>query len=140
MKTLKIDIGKCGYGRNCSHECEAECAARMFKSDDPAHAALCILPPGEGEVRAMLCDQCGDCAVVCPADALSRNKLGVVLLSKKLCVHCYTCVGFCEKYAFRRYPGRLEPYKCIACGICVKACPRGALAVVEVPTPEPRII
>jgi anaerobic carbon-monoxide dehydrogenase iron sulfur subunit len=143
MKTLKIDLGKCDYGRDCGHECEATCASKVFKCEDPARAALHIIAPGnpdKDEGRAILCDQCGDCVIVCPADALARNKQGVVLLNKKLCVHCYTCIGFCEKRAFERNPALLEPYKCIACGICVKACPRFALEIAEVPTPAPRII
>ena len=140
MKTLQIDLGKCNYGRDCGHECEAACAARVFKCDDPARAALHIRVLENGEGQAIICDQCGDCVVVCPADALSRNKQGAVLLSKKLCVHCYTCIGFCQKHAFERNPDWLEPYKCIACGICVKACPCAALEIAEVPAPEPRII
>jgi ferredoxin len=24
-----------------------------------------------------------------------------------------------------------SPFKCVACGICVKACPEGALSIVE---------
>ena len=140
MKTLQIDLVKCNYGRDCGHECEAACAAKVFKCGDPVRAALHIRSPENGEGQAIICNQCGDCVVVCPADALSRNKQGVVLLNKKLCVHCYTCIGFCQKHAFERNPDWLEPYKCIACGICVKACPKAALEIVEVPTPEPRII
>jgi Fe-S-cluster-containing hydrogenase component 2 len=140
MKTLTLDLSKCNYGRGCSHECEAACSAKVFKCDDPAWAALHILAAENGDDQAFLCNQCGDCVVVCPADALARNKQGAVMLNKKLCVHCYTCVGFCEKHAFRRNPAWLEPYKCIACGICSKACPNAALAIAELPTPEPRII
>ncbi|MCL1893537.1 MAG: 4Fe-4S binding protein [Holophagaceae bacterium] len=135
MKSLKIDNNKCDYGRKCNHECELTCASKVFKCDDPARAALHI-----NSDQTIICDQCGDCVVVCPADALSRNKQGIVLLDKKICVGCYTCVGFCEKNAFERNPEWVVPYKCIACGICVKACPNSALEIVEVPTPSPRII
>ena len=103
-------------------------------------AALHIRELPDGKGVAALCDQCGDCVVVCPSDALRRNKLGVVLLDKKLCVGCYMCVGFCEKDVFERNPEWLEPYKCISCGICVKVCPRAALEIVDVPEPAPRII
>lgn len=82
MKVLKIDIDKCNYGRDCGHECEAICASKAFKSDDPAHAALHIRSNEDGGGSVVLCDQCGDCVVVCPADALNRNKQGIVLLSK----------------------------------------------------------
>jgi len=139
MKILSIDAKKCGYGGDCGHECEVACASKVFKLDDSTMAAIQIrIIDGNGHVT--LCDQCGDCIVVCPADALSRNRQGVVMLDKKLCVACYTCIGFCEKSAFMRTPGRLEPYKCTACSICVKACPKSALEIAEVPTPAPRII
>jgi Fe-S-cluster-containing hydrogenase component 2 len=140
MKTLKFDSSKCGFGRSCRRECEAACAEKVFKAEGLSWAALRISSPDSGEGQAALCDQCGDCIVVCPADALARNKQGVVMLSKKMCVHCYTCVGFCEKNAFKRNPAWLEPYKCIACAICAKACPCAALEIADIPTPEPRII
>ncbi len=140
MKCLQIDMTKCNGGRNCNHECEAACAAKVIKSNDPATAALHITAGADGGAAAVICNQCGDCVVVCSTDALKRNKLGVVLLDKKICVGCYMCIGFCEQFAFQRIPGRMEPNKCIACGICVKACPLNALTIAEVPQPEPRFV
>ncbi len=141
MRQLRIDLGKCDEGRkNCQHECEASCAEKVFKLDDPAMAALHIRELPDGSGNAVLCDQCGDCIVVCPAEALKRNKLGVVMIDKKLCVGCYMCIGFCEKGIFERNPEWLEPYKCTSCGICVKACPHTALEIVDVPEPPTRII
>lgn len=140
MKQLRIDLETCGYGRDCAHECEAACAAKVFRTDDPARAALHVRDLGDGRGEAVLCDQCGDCVAVCPAEALQRNRLGVVMINKHRCVACYLCVGFCEKGIFERNPAWLEPYKCTACGICVKACPRGALAVADVPEPAVRIV
>lgn len=140
MRQLRIDLTKCDAGRTCEHECEAACATKVFKLDDPAFAALHIREDADGKGSAVLCDQCGDCVVVCPADALKRNKLGVVMIDKQLCVGCYMCIGFCEAGAFQRNPGWLEPYKCTSCGICVKACPHAALEIVEVDTPAPRIV
>ena len=141
MKQLRIDLTKCDAGRQtCRHECEADCARKVFKIDDPALPALHIRELEDGCGVAILCDQCGDCVVVCPADALSRNKLGVVMIDRKICVGCYTCIGFCERGIFERRPGVVVPYKCTSCGICVKACPHGALEIVEVPEPAYRII
>ena len=140
MRQLKIDLIKCDSGRNCAHECETACATKMFKLDDPAMAALHIRTGADGLAANVLCDQCGDCVVVCPADALKRNKMGVVMLDKQLCVGCYMCVGFCDKGAFERNPGWLEPYKCTSCGICVKACPHTALEIVDAPEPAYRIV
>jgi carbon-monoxide dehydrogenase iron sulfur subunit len=141
MRQLRIDLSKCDAGREtCHHECETSCAEKVFKLSDPAMAALHIRELADGSGQAVLCDQCGDCIVVCPAEALKRNKLGAVMIDKKLCVGCYMCIGFCEKEIFERNPAWIEPYKCTSCGICVKACPHAALEIVEVPEPPIRII
>ncbi len=141
MRQLRIDLSKCDEGRKtCQHECESSCAEKVFKLDNPAMAALHIRELPDGSGSAVLCDQCGDCIVVCPAEALKRNKLGVVMIDKKLCVGCYMCIGFCEKGIFERNPQWVTPYKCTSCGICVKACPHGALEILEVPEPPTRII
>jgi carbon-monoxide dehydrogenase iron sulfur subunit len=136
MKRLKIDLSKCDAGRNCNHECESACAEKVFKFDDPARAALHIRELADGSGQASLCDQCGDCITVCPSNALTRNRLGVVMINKKVCVGCYVCVAWCDKDAFERAPGWVEPYKCTSCGICVKACPHAALEMVDEPLPE----
>ena len=88
----------------------------------------------------MLCDQCGDCVVVCPTEALKRNKLGAVILNKTVCVGCFMCIGFCEKEAFMHNSDWITPHKCTSCGICVKVCPHGALSIVDVPEPAARIL
>ena len=136
MKVLKIDLEKCDAGRNCNHECEKECASKVFKSDNPDHAALHIRELPDGKGMAVLCDQCGDCMEVCPANALTRSRIGAVIIDKKLCVGCYMCIAWCDKDAFERAPGWVEPYKCTSCGICVKACPHAALEIVDEPLPE----
>jgi Fe-S-cluster-containing hydrogenase component 2 len=137
MRILKIDLAKCDAGRSCQHECESTCALKVFKLPSTEHAALHIreLPGGAG--HTILCDQCGDCIDVCPTNALTRNRLGIVLLNKKICVGCYMCIGFCEKEAFERQPGWVEPFKCNSCGVCVKACPHAALSIVDDPK-QPR--
>lgn len=140
MRQLRIDMSKCGAGLHCMHECEDACATRVFKLDGPEHAALHIRILEDGSGQAVLCDQCGDCVVVCPAEALTRNKMGAVIIDKDVCVGCNACVGFCEKGAFERYPDRVVPFKCIACGICAKACPHAALEIVDVPQPAYRIV
>jgi Fe-S-cluster-containing hydrogenase component 2 len=140
MRRLTIDLSKCNGGRNCSHECEDVCATKVFKLGDRTLSAINIYALSDGQSSSTICDQCGDCVIVCPTDALSRNKLGVVVIDKKRCVGCYMCIGFCEKNAFKRNHGWLEPYKCTACGLCVKACPHGALDIIDVPIPDARII
>jgi Fe-S-cluster-containing hydrogenase component 2 len=133
MKVLKIDMSRCDAGRDCHHECEEACAVKVFKFDDPERAALHIREAADGHGVAFICDQCGDCVEVCPTNALTRNRMGVVVIDKKICVGCMMCIGFCDKDIFERAPGVVEPYKCISCGICVKVCPHAALEIVDVP-------
>ena len=127
MKQLRIDLSKCDSGRNCKHECEATCATKMFKFEDPARATLHIRELPDGKNLTIICDQCGDC------------KVGVVRIDKKICVGCFVCIGYCTKNAFERAEGATEPYKCTSCGLCVKVCPHAALEMVEVPEPPTRL-
>jgi anaerobic carbon-monoxide dehydrogenase iron sulfur subunit len=128
MKVLVGDPGKC----KLVHACEKACAKVLHKKDDRPHSAIRV-DPVEGQPRFQVCNQCGECIEVCPTGALSRAKSGVVLLKKDLCVACYMCVGFCPSLSMARAEGVLPPFKCISCGQCAKACPEGALALVEQP-------
>ncbi|HNX50920.1 MAG TPA: 4Fe-4S binding protein [Thermoanaerobaculaceae bacterium] len=139
MKYLHVDFERCDAGRHCHRECEVACSRTLHRTEDVAYSAIRLLSaPGQpGELSINVCNQCGECAAVCPTQALRQNKLGVVLLDKKTCVACYMCVGFCPTLSFRQVTGLHEPVKCIVCGACVKACPRGALQVAEKPQSEP---
>lgn len=45
-------------------------------------------------VREERCVGCGQCALVCPVDALT-TEWGVVKVDEDLCALCGTCVDFC---------------------------------------------
>jgi anaerobic carbon-monoxide dehydrogenase iron sulfur subunit len=126
MKVLVADPSKC----ELAGICEVSCAKAVNKQEDPKFSAIKVAPK-EGKPCFTVCDQCGECIVVCPTGALSRAKTGLVVLRKDLCVACYMCIGFCPTSAMFRTEGQLEPFKCISCGNCVKTCPLGALALVE---------
>jgi len=99
---------------------------------------LAAPPRGDGPYQAITCTQCGECIDVCPTGALSRAVNGVVRRNLALCVGCLACVGFCRvgaeygSTAMRTHPSVVEPFKCVACGSCARACPEGALEVVTV--------
>jgi carbon-monoxide dehydrogenase iron sulfur subunit len=91
--------------------CEKVCAQTFYKEENPEKSAIRIgeRSPETGHYVITVCDQLGACVDVCPSKALSRNKKGVVIRSKKLCVG----------------------------GKCVEECPEGVLSIVEVPDLEP---
>jgi carbon-monoxide dehydrogenase iron sulfur subunit len=117
------------------HVCEEVCSETWFKVVDPARSRIRIIEK-DGSMSALYCVQAGDCIAVCPVNALSRNKQGIVLLKKKECVGCLSCVGFCPYGAMFFHPDETTPFKCVACGKCAEACPAGALEIVEVETPS----
>ena len=128
MKSLSYDSELCvGCGI-----CEETCSDTWFKVVDVEKS--CIRIAGSAELTATYCVQCGECINVCPTGALTRDKRGIVRLKKSLCVGCLSCVGFCPYLAMFHHPDQSEPFKCIACGRCVKECPADALAIVDVET------
>jgi Fe-S-cluster-containing hydrogenase component 2 len=130
VKALVFDPDRC---TGC-HTCEEACSEKWFKEMDRQKSAIQIehLDGMEGRYAAIVCTQCGDCIDICPTKSISRAKSGVVLIQTKSCVGCLACVGFCDIWAMRTHPDVVEPFKCVACGTCVKACPEQALSIQQV--------
>ena len=126
MKSLVADPAKCTGAMKCM----PACSQQIFKRSDEAWSAIRVRAEN-GSYLFTICDQCGDCILVCPTKALQRNKAGVVQVKKDLCVGCFMCIGFCPKGAMFRAPNATEPFKCLSCNACVKACPAGALKLEE---------
>ena len=93
------------------------------------------------------CNGCGACARVCPADAISGEKKKMHFIDADLCIECGACGRTCPQSAVLDAEGALctmmkrsewpKPQivlkSCIACGICIDACPVGCLALSERP-------
>jgi len=128
VRVLVFDPSRC---TGC-HTCEETCSQAWFKVVDRGLSSIQILEPeGDGPYQAIICTQCGECIDVCPTQALRRAKNGVVRRDLTLCVGCLACVGFCRIGAMRAHPDHVEPFKCVACGRCARACPEEALHVRE---------
>lgn len=126
MKVLKVDLSKC----TGAQACVVACAQKLQKTSDPQFSAIQVAR-GPAAIDYRVCDQCGDCIPACPTQALTRAKVGAVLLKKDLCVGCFMCMGYCTKNAMMRPSHAIVPIKCISCGNCVDACKNGALSMVE---------
>ena len=134
MRVLTFEPSRC---TGC-HTCEETCSETWFKVVDRDKARIQILEPDEaGTYGAIVCTQCGDCIDVCPTQALYRAKNGVVRMDAERCVGCLACVSFCGIWAMRTHRDTIEPFKCVACGSCARACPEEALSVQDVADAEP---
>ena len=53
---------------------------------------------------------------------------------RRVCVACGVCVKACPKNAISIYKGCyavVEEAKCVGCGLCARACPAGCIAIRE---------
>ena len=111
-------------------ECVRACSTAFYKEFHPDYSCIQIVEK-KGEAKPMVCIQCGKCAKVCEAGAITQNaKTGVYMINKKLCVSCGKCVEICPMKVMVLKEGNTAS-KCISCGICAKACPMEILEIVE---------
>ena len=58
----------------------------------------------------------------------------LAFVDKKICVACGVCLKACPKGAISIYRGcfaQIEESKCVGCGLCAKACPAGCITAAE---------
>ncbi len=112
-------------------ECVRACSNAFYKTFDQDLSAIQVVAKGTG-AKPMTCIQCGKCAKVCEAGAITQNpKTSVYMINKKLCTACGKCVEVCPMHVMVQPKEGGPTSKCIACGICVKACPMEILEIVE---------
>ncbi|MCP4154246.1 MAG: 4Fe-4S dicluster domain-containing protein [bacterium] len=127
MKYLKTYDDKCV---GC-FTCETICSELYFKEDSKEKSCIEIFTLKDKSFQISVCNQCGTCVAECPTMALTTNKLGVIMVNKKLCVGCYACVAVCPTANMRTAEGLEKPFKCNACGACAKECPADSLEIVK---------
>ena len=111
-------------------QCVRACSEAFYKEFHQDKACIRIVEKN-GEAKPMTCVQCGKCAKVCEAGAITQNPKGVYMINKKLCTGCGKCKEVCPFGVLVKVPESETSSKCIACGICVKACPMEVLEIVE---------
>ncbi len=108
--------------------CVIACSEAFHKEFHEDKSCIAIIDKN-GTAKPMVCIQCGKCAKVCEAGAITQNPKGVYMINKKLCVGCGKCAEVCPMKVVVMANDKAS--KCIACGICAKACPMEMLEVVE---------
>ena len=58
----------------------------------------------------------------------------LAFIDKNICVACGVCLKTCRKGALAIYRGcfaQVDAENCVGCGLCAKACPAGCITVKE---------
>ena len=123
--TLKFNPETCS---GCE-ACQLVCTLHNFKETNPWKAMLRVSGkfPVPGKYHVDVCNQCGECAKVCPVDAISLTG-DTYFIDYDLCISCFACVDACPSNVMMVDKEKDIPYKCNDCQQCVEICPRGALS------------
>jgi Na+-translocating ferredoxin:NAD+ oxidoreductase RNF subunit RnfB len=110
--------------------------------------AAAALPQALKQCR-FACFGFGDCAAVCPVEAISKDNQGRMQINADLCIACGKCVPTCPQKLIELIPKKGQvfvgcvstdkakdvvkncPVGCIACFKCEKACPEDAIKVKD---------
>ncbi|HJD12600.1 MAG TPA: 4Fe-4S binding protein [Candidatus Ruminococcus avistercoris] len=111
--------------------CANACSEAFYKRTDVSVSCIQIGAKKDGSPKVLACPQCGKCAEVCEAGAITQNAKGVYMVNKKKCTGCGKCVEACPFGLMVKADDSETASKCIACGICVKACPMDVLTIKE---------
>jgi Fe-S-cluster-containing hydrogenase component 2 len=120
------------------HACLVACSLNLFRETNAKMAALRVIPhfPTPGNYELKVCTQCGDCAAVCPTEAIKQNNKGAYYVDYAECNLCEACVPECpEGVMFVKVELADHAWKCDLCGDCVQVCGTNALWIGEIDAP-----
>jgi len=118
--------------------CELTCALTHFKVNNPKKSAIraeVLVLKDDVKMRVKVCRLCEEkaCVKACPSGALRFNGRHIEV-NRSLCKLCRSCASACPFEGIFFHKDLDGPLVCNLCGgdpQCVKACPMGALMVVE---------
>ena len=131
---------------HCNGTCDATSKKAAYDGISSCKAASMIY--GGPDACRYGCLGCGDCASACMSNAICI-KDGIARVDTRLCVGCGMCVTVCPKKIISMVPQETMAAvycsnkdkgadarkacknACIACKKCEKACPNGAITVVN---------
>lgn len=136
VKTLIIHPEKCN---NCG-DCETACIKSHTSLCSPGLSCIRILKDTDDDdfFFPVACRQCESppCLQTCPKEAIYRDKeLDLVLIDRQKCVGCGMCVSACPFGAMKLDKLKAKSYKCDLCGgdpECVKVCEPKAIEYKDV--------
>lgn len=123
---IHIDNTLCTGCRSC----QIVCALVHFKVNNPKKSALKIEArfPDPGEYQVHICFQCGQCAEVCPEEAIHQDG-DRYLLDPEKCTFCNACVEACPQGVLPTHQELPSPIKCDNCFECAEICAYNALSL-----------
>lgn len=123
------------------------CTDKFEYKGNPTCAA-CNSLLGGNKACSYACLGCGDCKAVCPENAIAvKGRLAQV--DPDRCISCGACITACPKNIIGRIPASAPVFVacsskcrgrdvtsvckvgCIACEICAKSCPHGAITMQD---------
>lgn len=131
---------------HCNGTCEATSKKAIYDGINSCRAASLLY--GGPDACNYGCLGCGDCAAVCPVDAICM-KDGIARIDRRTCIGCGLCVNTCPKEIISLVPAvsktavlcsnqdkgavarKVCTNACIGCKKCEKNCPENAITVVN---------
>ncbi len=130
----------------CGGDCESASSCAVYEGIKSCKAASLVY--GGPFDCAYSCVGCGDCATVCPVDAICVHD-GLAHIDPRVCVGCGKCVGTCPKHIIKLLPKEAKTAvmcsnvqkgalartncknACIGCKKCELNCPEKAIKVID---------
>ncbi len=131
---------------HCNGTCDATSKIAHYEGVRSCRGAAMLY--GGPDACSYGCLGCGDCAAVCPVDAICM-KDGIARIDRRICIGCGLCVKQCPKNIISLVPAvaktgvlcsshdkgavtrKICTNGCIGCKKCEKTCPQGAIRVSD---------